>query len=550
MNKIDPDEIEALCEGLKKGIPNRETLSNATRLASQWLELETLLRHGISIGKLKALLLQDKHEPEPRPDEKKDDDGAAQESPEQKPQSAKNKPKNHGRLGTDAYTGAQHRGIGHDQLVAGSPCPCCQKKLQKYKERLFARLKGNPPVSALIYHVNRLFCAKCDTVFEPPLPEDARKPKYDASVKALLGMFRYGYGVPFFRLEKIQGCFGVPLPDSTQFSLSEELANEAYPVYCALRKRAAQAPLVYIDDTYVRILSQILENKGLPKKAQRASHTTGIVAKIDGRTIVLYLSGRNHAGENLSELMANRLEHLPPFIQMSDALALNTSSKLPPLQRIIVYCLFHARKRFVKAMGAFESEWQKVLKVFATIYRHEAEALKQGLDPQQCLAWHQRYSRTDERASRLSQRPAHTPLRGRAQRPGPGHCLHAQVLEQTHPFPERSRRAFGQQCLRTGASGCCHYSQEFLVLPNPKRCLDRLGALQSHQDRCREWGQPHGLPGRSPREQPRRARAPAVMVSLELPAAPGASQSRCLKSGDLQTPQILITIGTLGVAVP
>ena len=49
------------------------------------------------------------------------------------------------------------------------------------------------------------------------------------------------------------------------------------------------------------------------------------MVKAEGRKIALYLSGRCHAGENLAELLAKREKGLTPPIQMSDALAANTS---------------------------------------------------------------------------------------------------------------------------------------------------------------------------------------------------------------------------------
>ena len=64
--------------------------------------------------------------------------------------------------------------------------------------------------------------------------------------------------------------------------------------------------------------------------------------KAGGRKIALYLSGRRHAGENLAELLTKRDKGLTPPIQMSDALAANTSVEK---NVISAYCLAHARRK-------------------------------------------------------------------------------------------------------------------------------------------------------------------------------------------------------------
>ena len=52
--------------------------------------------------------------------------------------------------------------------------------------------------------------------------------------------------------------------------------------------------------------------------------TTGIVSTQDGHKIALFLSGRQHAGENLKDVLKRRAADLPPPIQMCDALVKET----------------------------------------------------------------------------------------------------------------------------------------------------------------------------------------------------------------------------------
>jgi hypothetical protein len=46
-----------------------------------------------------------------------------------------------------------------------------------------------------------------------------------------------------------------------------------------MERQAAQAELVGVDDTGVKILSHLQAQKKLPEKERRATHTTGLVAR-------------------------------------------------------------------------------------------------------------------------------------------------------------------------------------------------------------------------------------------------------------------------------
>ena len=56
--------------------------------------------------------------------------------------------------------------------------------------------------------------------------------------------------------------------------------------------------------------------------------TSGIVATAAGHRIALFFSGRQHAGENLEEVLRHRASDLPPPIQMCDALSRNLPEEL------------------------------------------------------------------------------------------------------------------------------------------------------------------------------------------------------------------------------
>src|SRR5262249_4217720 len=145
-------------------------------------------------------------------------------------------------------------------------------------------------------------------------PIEAGAEKYSARARAVLALGRYYLGVPLYRLEGYQALLGVPVPDATQWDQIERVADCAYPVFKHLERVAAQGEVIYQDDTAVRILSLIEENRraeapakpASPSPPRRGMYTTGLVVEVGGRRICLYYAGRQHAGENLEGLLRKR----------------------------------------------------------------------------------------------------------------------------------------------------------------------------------------------------------------------------------------------------
>ena len=93
----------------------------------------------------------------------------------------------------------------------------------------------------------------------------------------------------------------------------ESLSNDLYPVYQALTKLAAKAQLFHIDDTGVRILSLISENKKNPeRKRTRATHHR--FDRPGGRPTdpSLFPWSSNNAGENLADILKQRPKKYGP----------------------------------------------------------------------------------------------------------------------------------------------------------------------------------------------------------------------------------------------
>ena len=304
----------------------------------------------------------------------------------------------HGRIPASKYTGCAKLMVTHQAVRAGDACPHCGNGTVYRQARWspVVRLKGQPPVTGQVYQLERLRCQDCGEIFTAELPEEAGPDKYDPTVASVVATLRYGEGLPWNRLQRLQQFAGVPLPASDQWELVRD-ATERGPraAYQHLLWLAAQSELVHNDDTPMCVL----ELKAKTKRQQplleeaperRGVFTTGVVSQAEGRpTIALFFTGPQHAGENLRTLLEDRLAELPPPIQMCDGLSRN----MPDGLRVIVgNCLVHGRRNFVEVVEDFPAEVAYVLECLKKVYRTDAEAKKQQLSPNERLRLHQEQS--------------------------------------------------------------------------------------------------------------------------------------------------------------
>ncbi|MBF0502384.1 MAG: hypothetical protein HQM09_19750 [Candidatus Riflebacteria bacterium] len=108
----------------------------------------------------------------------------------------------------------------------------------------------------------------------------------------------------------------MPLPVSTQYEMAEMLWVQVVPVFKELLHQAANWPLMFVDDTPAKVL-ELMKDKAERKAAKErvGIFTTAIVAQHADRQIHLFFTGRNHAGENLGELLEHRKDQLPLPVQ-------------------------------------------------------------------------------------------------------------------------------------------------------------------------------------------------------------------------------------------
>jgi transposase len=305
-----------------------------------------------------------------------------------------------GRLGADAYEGAERVECRHEELAVGQRCPVCgHGTLYELPPGRQIRIDGHALLSAIRYELQKLRCSACGQIFTAPLPEEAGAEKYSARARAVLAVSRCYLGVPLYRLQGYQAMLGVPMPDSTQWDQIEAVGDCSYKVFAYLERLAAQGELIHQDDTSVRIQSLMAQNRqiqaaadamGLSRPIERTGmFTTGLVVKVGAHTICLYYSGRDHAGENLKALLRQRRAGLAKPLVMSDALSRNEADETGLIR---CHCLAHGRRQFSEIEDVFPLECQVVLEVIKQVFDHEDEAREQALEPAARLAYHQALS--------------------------------------------------------------------------------------------------------------------------------------------------------------
>jgi len=94
----------------------------------------------------------------------------------------------------------------------------------------------------------------------------------------MIGLLKYGSGLPFNRLQRLQGSCGIPLAASTQWDIVDAASSLIAPAYEELIRQAAQADVVHNDDTTVRILELMGERvrNTPPPEDEHEPHRTGL----------------------------------------------------------------------------------------------------------------------------------------------------------------------------------------------------------------------------------------------------------------------------------
>jgi len=288
--------------------------------------------------------------------------------------------------------------VPHASLKPGDPCPSCKKGTvyESVKPGRLVRVRGQAPLGATVYELQKLRCHLCGEIFTAEAPPDVGEDKYDAESASMIALLKYGSGLPFNRLERLQGSLGLPLPAATQWDIVAHSGGRMEPALEELIRQAAQGHVVHNDDTAMKVLA-LCDPDDKPVEAEASAapdrkgvFTSGIISVLDGRRIALFFTGHRHAGENLAAVLQQRASDLDRPIQMCDALSRNLPKEL---ETIVAHCLAHGRRQFVEVAANFPDECLYVLKILKVVYKNDAVAKDQEMSPEQRLAFHKAESK-------------------------------------------------------------------------------------------------------------------------------------------------------------
>ena len=260
--------------------------------------------------------------------------------------------------------------VSHVSLKSGDACPECKKgKVYPTAPGVTVRITGNAPLMATSFECEKLRCNLCGEVFTAKSEEGSEK--YDVTAGAMVALLKYGTGVPFNRLEQLEGALGIPLPASTQWDIVEKTATPAHPVYRELIRQAAQGEVLHNDDTTMKILASVNEN------GRKGTFTTGMLSVAGEKKIALFFTGQKHAGENLPIFSEAGIRDSVPHPDGGCP-----SRNIPKeFTTLLANCLAHARRNFMEVAESFPEECRHVIKLLAKVYEHDARAREEKMSP-------------------------------------------------------------------------------------------------------------------------------------------------------------------------
>ena len=149
-------------------------------------------------------------------------------APENDSEPPADKTPGHGRNGASSYTGAQEsRRSASGHCTRATPVRAV-KKAKSIRRKNLGLWCGSwdkrrwPQPCMNSTGCAAICAAKCS---RPQEPEGVGPEKYDETTAAMIALLKYGSGMPFYRLEKLEHLLGIPLPASTQWEIVEEAAE-------------------------------------------------------------------------------------------------------------------------------------------------------------------------------------------------------------------------------------------------------------------------------------------------------------------------------------
>lgn len=321
------------------------------------------------------------------------------------------KAKGHGRNGAAAFVNAKD--VTHPLAagLVGALCTACGKgRLTRYREKVVIRVVGQPLFAAERHHVEQGRCRCCGRVTRAEVPASVLEGVgssyvvYDWSACAMLCVMHYFAANPFKRLESLHQGWGMPLSDANQWRVVDEADDFLLPLYRALEYHGAQqATSLRIDDTssmVVALARQIgvevaaLEAVGASTKSVRTGiNATGIFLESPSGTVILFFTGRHHAGEIFDRLLARRkpVPGAAPLVKVTDGASKNFDHQHQG-EVVEGTCNAHAFLKFRDVKDKHPAEYAVAGEVYKAVFDNDDETKARRLSPQERMLLHRQRS--------------------------------------------------------------------------------------------------------------------------------------------------------------
>jgi transposase len=318
-------------------------------------------------------------------------------------------PKGHGRNTIHDFTQAKHVTSQIPPSNIGALCERCKKgRMKRYRERTLIRIMGQPLFGAEIYHAEQVRCPLCGNKLSAPLPKGVdqgigKSVVYHWSACALLLVIHYTHGMPFKRLESLHKGWGIPFPDADQWEIASQAIDLLSPLLKALEQHGVRKVLnLRIDDTGMMVLEiqrQILAELKAAKALGLSESTirTGINAtcvrmETPEGIVILYYTGRHHAGEIIDQILSHRPPSAGVVIKLSDGASKNFDHNQSD-KVIEATCHAHGFLKFRAVKDQYPIEYALVGESYAKIFENDARAKELEMSSEKRLEYHQKYSR-------------------------------------------------------------------------------------------------------------------------------------------------------------
>jgi len=321
----------------------------------------------------------------------------------------KNK-KGHGRNGANAYANAKH--IFHALTVGilGALCAACGVgRMSRYREKIVVRIVGQPLFFAEIHHYEQVRCKICGQIIRAAGPAfvlhgiGTGYVTYDWSACAMLIVMHYFGGAPFKRLESLHESWGVPLADANQWNLVDRSDELLLPLHKAIELYGIQkATTLRIDDTGSKVITLMREIQAeiaacmLLGKSTRDVRTginaTGVYLETPDETIILFYTGRHHAGEIIDQLLRHRRHKSPKLVKVTDGASKNFDHQHED-KLLEATCNAHAFLKFRDIKDKYPAEYAIAGEVYKKVFDNDDVTKNRKMTPMKRMYFHQMHSK-------------------------------------------------------------------------------------------------------------------------------------------------------------